>query len=94
MVELEIDTHIGDVADLFIEDLRRQPELRNVCPHQAAGRLERFENRYIVAERPEVVCDGQGRATGTDERHLLAIAGGALWQPLGDVLSVVGGDAL
>ncbi len=73
MIELEIDTHIQDVADFFVEDLRRQAETRNIRPHQTAGRVERLENRHLVAERAKVVGDRQRGTAGADQGNVLAV---------------------
>jgi nucleotide-binding universal stress UspA family protein len=59
MVELQVDAKIEDVADLLVEHSRRQTELRDVGTHESAGRVQRLENRDLVAERGEVVGDGQ-----------------------------------
>ncbi len=81
--------------DLLVEHLGRQPERRDVDPHQAAGPVELLEDRHLVAERHQVVGHGQRRRAGADERHLLAVLGRrGLGQPGRDVALVVGGDAL
>jgi hypothetical protein len=54
-----------------------------------------FEDGDVVAERQEVVGDGERRRTRTDECHTFAVLhGGGLGQPVGDVAAVVGRDAL
>ena len=47
-VELEVDTHVHDVADLFVEHVRREAEGRNVGAHQSDRPRQLFENRYFV----------------------------------------------
>ena len=59
MVQAKVDAHVEDVADLLVEDLRRQPELRNIGSHQSAGRLQRLEDRHVVAQRTQIVGDRQ-----------------------------------
>ena len=95
MVELQIDAHIDDVVDLFVEDLGRKAETRNIGTHQSARRVECLEDRHLVAQRSKIVGDRQRRTAATDERHLLAITPlGPFRQPCRDVLAMIGRNSL
>ena len=59
MIKFEVNVHIEDITDLLIKNFRRQSKLRNICPHQATGSLQRFEDRNFISERGEIVRDGQ-----------------------------------
>ena len=50
-----------------------QAERRDVEAHQAAGLRELLEDHDLVAERHEIVGDGERRRTGADERDALAV---------------------
>ncbi len=58
-VQAKVDTHVDDRRDLLVEDLRRQPEGRNVRAHEATGHVVLLEDRHVVAKRQEVVGDRQ-----------------------------------
>ena len=58
VVQLEVDPHVEDVTDFLVEHVRRQAELRNIGPHQAARRIERLKNRHVITERSQVVSHG------------------------------------
>ena len=94
VVQSQVHAHVEDVADLFVEHIRRQAELRNIGAHQAAGRLERLEDRDLVAEWTKVVGDRQRGAARADQCHLLAIVlRRRLRQAIDDVVAMVGGNA-
>ena len=91
----DVDAHVEDVADLFVEHLRGQAERRNVDAHQPARLGELLEDHDVVAERHEVVRDGERRRARADERDALAVLHGRRFrEELGDVVAMVGGDAL
>ncbi len=95
MIELQVDTHVEDVADLFVEHLRRQSKLRNIGAHQSAGRFQCFEYRHVIAERAQIVGDGQRRTAGADQCDFLAVA--VLRRPgqaVRDVISMIRRNAL
>ena len=93
--EPEVRAHVDDVADLLVEHLRRQPERRNVRAHQAAGRRELLEDHDLVADRQQVVRDGERRRAGADAGDALAVLlRRRLRQPRRDVVAQVRGDAL
>ena len=50
-----------------------QAERRNVGPHQAAGLALLFEDGDFVAERAQVVGDGERRRSGADQRDAFAV---------------------
>ena len=60
-VVAHLDAHVDDVADLFVEDLFGQAERGDVDAHQAAGTRQLLEDRDLVAERHQIVGDGQRR---------------------------------
>ena len=72
-VVADVHAHVDDVADLLVEHLFGQAERGDVDAHQAAGPRQLLEDRDLVAERHQVVGDGQRRRTGADERDLLAV---------------------
>ena len=87
--------HLEDVAALLVEHFGRQAERRNVGAHQAARTIELLEDRHRVAERRQIVGDGERRRAGADERDALAVLlRRRLGQHLRDVIAIVGGDAL
>ncbi len=91
MIQLQVDAHVGDVADLFVENFGREPETRDVGPHQPARGIERLEDRDVVTEGPEVVGNGQRRTAAADQRYLFAVAlRCAFGQLVRDVLAVIG----
>ncbi len=93
MVQLQVDAHVDDAVDFLVENLGRQTETRDVGAHQAARRIECFEDRNLVAERPKIVRDGQRRTAAAKKRHLLAVAFRRPFrQALRDVLAVIGRD--
>ena len=73
VIQLQIDTHVEDVADLLVEHIRGQPKLRDIGAHQAARRIERLENRHFVAQRAKVVGYGQRSAARADQCDFLAV---------------------
>ena len=62
-----------DVADLIVEHRRGQPERRNVDAHQPARLGQLLEDHHLVAQRHEVVRDGERGWPGADQRDALAI---------------------
>ena len=93
MVQLQVDAHVDDVVDLFIENRGRQTEARDVRAHQSACGIERFEDRDLVAEGSKIVGHGQRRTAAADQRDLLSVAlRRPFGQAIGDVLAVIGRD--
>src|SRR5262245_43415400 len=91
----ELDAEVEDVADLLVDDLLREPELRDLAADHAARLRVAVVDDDLVAERREVARDGEGRGAGADAGDALAVLlRGALRQPPADVFFVVGGDAL
>ena len=72
--EPEVRAHVHDVADLLVENLRRQPECGDVRAHQAAGRRELLEDHHLVADRQQVVRDSERRRARADAGDPLAVA--------------------
>ena len=54
----DVDTHIDDVADFFVEDLGGEAKGRDVDAHQPAGLGRLLENRHLIPERHQVVGHG------------------------------------
>ncbi len=95
MVQLQVHAHVGDHRDLFVQHGVRQAEGRDVGPHQPAGLAVLFEDRDLVAERHQVIGDGQRGATGADQGDAAAILDlGNLGKQARYIVPVVGGDAL
>ena len=59
VIHLQVDTHIENVANLFIKHFGRQAELRDVGPHQTTGLLEGFEDGDFITERCEIIGNRQ-----------------------------------
>ncbi len=73
----------------------RQPERGNVGAHQPAGLPELLEDRDFVAQRQQIVRDGQGSATGADAGDPFAVLElRNLRQPAGHIVAMVGGNTL
>ena len=58
-VVADIDAHVDDHGNLFVQHAGRQAERRDVGSHQAAGLIELFKDGDVVAERHEVVGDAE-----------------------------------
>jgi hypothetical protein len=90
-----VDPHPENRPDLLVEHGGREPEGRDVGPHQPAGPVELLEDRHRVAERHQVVGDGQRRGPGADERDALPVLRCRnRRQPVAILAAVVGGHAL
>ena len=83
-------------VDLVIEHLGRQAERRDVGAHQAAGLVVLLEDHHLVAERQQVVGDGQRRRARADARDALAVflCAGFCGSERADVAAMVRRDAL
>ena len=71
-VELERDPEVEDPLDLGVEDVARQPVLRDPEAHHAAGPRAGVVDRHVVAETGEVVRGGEPGRAGADDEHALA----------------------
>ena len=58
-VVADVDAHVENRADLVVQHFFRQPERRNVGAHQPAGLVVLFEDGDFVAERQQIVGDGE-----------------------------------
>ena len=93
MPHFQVCPHVEDVTDLLIKDARWQSKLRNIRAHQTAGFVESLENRYVIAERQQIVGHGQRRTAGADQRNLFTVlALGRLRQTIRNVVTMVGSD--
>ena len=72
--EAQLDAHVEDHADFFVEHRLRQAEGGNIAAHQAAGRVEPLEDHHFVAERRQIVGDRERGGTGADAGDALAVA--------------------
>ena len=94
-IELELRAHGDHIADFLVEHLRRQPEGRYVGAHQAAGDVELLEDRHVVAERQQIVGDGErGRARADAGDPLAIFLLRRTRQPRTDVVALIGGHPL
>ena len=73
LTQPQIDAHVDDVADLLIQHLVGEPERGDVRAHQAAGFLQRLENRHRITERHQIVGDRQRCGTGADAGDAFAV---------------------
>ena len=94
-VVADVDAHVDDVADLFVEHLLGQPEGGDVDAHQPARLRQLLEHRDLIAERHQVVGDRQRCRAGADQRDLLAVLlRRRRRQQVLDLVAMVRGDAL
>jgi hypothetical protein len=94
-VVANVDSHVENHPRLFFENLFGQAKRGDVRAHQSAGLVVLLEDRDLVAERHEIIGDGERRRSRADAGNsssiLLAWNGG---QPVADVPSQVARDAL
>ena len=69
-----VDAEVEDALDLGVEDVARQPVLRDPEAHHPAGRRARRRRRYLVAETRQVVGGREPGGPGADDEHALAAA--------------------
>src|SRR5580704_2454399 len=92
-VQSEVDPQVDDGGDLLVEDLRGEPEGRDIGAHQAARLVELLEDDHLVAEWDQVVCHGERRRPRTDaDDPPPGLARGNHGEAVGDVAAQVGGD--
>jgi hypothetical protein len=92
----QLDTELGDVADLLVDDLLGQPETRHLAAHEAAGLDLAVEHRDGVALGGQIARHGERGRPGADAGHPLALAllGRRGHQRAHALALEVGGDAL
>src|SRR5580658_941436 len=90
-----MNANVQDHADLFVEHALRQAERWNIAAHEPAGHAILLEDRHVIAERRQIIADGQRGRTGTDAGNALAVLDRRRLgqQPL-EVAFEVGRDAL
>ena len=70
-VELERDAHVQDAGDLGVQDVARQPVLRDAVAHHAAGLGARVLDGHRVTQPGEVIGGRQPRGPGAYHQHPL-----------------------
>ena len=94
-VVANVDAHVEDLVDLVHQNAFGQAERRDVGAHQAAGLVVLFEDHDFVAERHQVVRDGERCRAGADAGDALAVfLAGDFRKAIRDVVAQVGRDAL
>ena len=87
MARAKIHAHVEDHVDLLVQNARRQPELRDVVPHQPPSTLELLVDGHRIAERHEVVGHRERGGPRADQEHPLPVLLlGDAWQEIRDVL--------
>src|SRR5207237_8391866 len=88
----ELDAHIQDVADLFVDHRFRKSKLRDLAADQPARLRVAIVDRALIPERGQVACRRERGGAGADECDPLAVLSkGALRQAVADVVLLVGG---
>ena len=83
------------VADLLVDHLVGEAKLGNLAAHHAAGARIGIEHHDLVTDRGEIARHRQRRRACADAGDAPAVAlGGRRRQQRGDILLVIGGDAL
>src|SRR5690606_26548993 len=91
----EVDSEIEDISAFLVDDGIRQAKLRNLGAHHAAGLRIAVEHHAFIAERRKVARNGERGGAAANQRDALAIFDARLFRHArGDVVLVVGGDAL
>ncbi len=94
-VVTNLDPHLEDHLDLFVEHGLGQAERRDVGAHEAACLAELLEHDHLVAEWHQIVGHGKRRGAGADAGDLLSVLlFGDFRKAIGDVFPEVGGNAL
>ena len=66
----KLHTGVKDELYLAVHDLRRQPEVWYGQTQHPAGSGGGLEDRYRIAQQPEIARRGQARRAGSDDGHL------------------------
>src|SRR5210317_898788 len=93
-IEAQFDIHVEYVADLLVEDFGRQAKCGDIRAHQPAGLVQRLINDTLVTERSEIVGNGQGCGSGSDQRNPFAVE--LRWsfgQQRGYIVTMIRGDS-
>ena len=80
-VVADIDAHVKNLVDLVHQHRVRQAKSRDVGAHQPAGLGVFLEDHHFVAQRHQIVGDGERSRPRADQRDALAIFLG--WESLG-----------
>src|SRR5207244_1586993 len=91
---LELDAKVEDVVGLLVDHGIRQPELRDLAAHHAAGLRIGIEHGAVIAERGEITGDCERSWAATDQRNALAVLRARTGHAVLDVVLEVGGDTL
>ena len=81
VTQFDVGAHVDDVANFLVEHFRWQPELRDIGAHEAAHCRKGLENGDFVAQRQQIVGNGQRRTAGANQRNLVAIRLGRRFRP-------------
>ena len=73
VVEARVHAHVENHVDFLVEDVRRQPECRNLAAHHAAAGGVAIEHVDLVAEGQEIPCHRERRRTGAEQGDALAV---------------------
>src|SRR6185437_7989599 len=91
----EFDAEAEDVAGLLVDHAVRQAEFRNLRADHAAGLRIAVEHHHVVTERRQIARDRERGRPAADQGDALAVfLLRGLRQPRGNVVLVIGGDAL
>ncbi len=76
-VQAQINTHINDHVDLFVEYLCRQPKSRYVGPHKPARNTQLLEHGDFVSQGHQIVghCEGCGSCPDQGNPFAVLFAG-------------------
>src|SRR5690606_32928868 len=73
---MSVNSHIGDVIDLLIQDAFGQAERWNLRTHHSTPFVPFIEKMDFIPFRGQVAGDGEGRWSSTDKSHFFAIFNG------------------
>ena len=91
----DLDAGVGDVRDVALDHLRRQPVGRDREPERATGDGRRLEDLHAVALARQQPRSGQARRARADDRDPLAVRVRQLERRrLGERVVTVGDEAL
>ena len=91
----KLDADVQDVIHFLVDHRLGEAELGNLRADHAARLLVAVEYGDFIAKRRQIARDGQRRGAGADQRNAFAVfLRRRFRQPRGNVVFVIGGDAL